>query len=267
MKMLNRATLTALLMAPAIALPGVALADTRVTFTTGVDYSSGDYGGTEETEVVRVPLIGRVITDNWEFRATVPFLSITGPADVADPDDPNGGTIVRTGTDTGLGDVALEVTRNFEDLGGSNVYFDATGWVRLETGDKDRGLGNGATDYALIGELGNSGDNGGVYVSAGRRFLGDDGSTTPRRDGWQARVGGWFATGDNSRIGAAYSWREASKAGREDPSEVSAYMSFQLNEQLGVSVSGGAGLSDASADYRAGVRLTWRSQRADRRDR
>ncbi len=91
--------------------------------------------------------------------------------------------------------------------------------------------------------------------------------TTPREDGWQARLGGWFATGENSRIGAAYSWREASRAGREDPSEVSAYLSYQLSEQVGVSVSGGAGLSDASADYRGGVRLTWRSQRADRRER
>ncbi len=260
MRKLTSAAITALLMAPGLAMSSAASADTSVSFASGVEFSSGDYGGTEDTEVVRVPLIARFITDNWDFRVSAPYLSVTGPANVADPDDPNGGTIVRTGTETGIGDTTLEVTRNFKELGGSDAYVDVTAWARLPTGDDARGLGNGATDYALIGEVGTSGDNGGAFVSAGRRFLGDDGGATPREDGWQARLGGWVGLGERTRLGGAYTWREASRQGRKDPSDVGAYVSFRMLDQLVLAINGGVGLSDASADYRAGVRLTWRSE-------
>jgi hypothetical protein len=244
-----------------------ALAETRVSFASGVDYSSGDYGETVDTEVVSVPLVGRVITENWSFRVSVPYLSITGPADVADTSEGGGdggdtgggdGAIVRTGTERGIGDTTVSATRSFRRLGGSRAYLDVSGRVRFPTGDEEKGLGVGTTDYTLSGELGTSGEPGGVWVSAGRRFLGDR-TGVDRQDGWQASLGGWLRAGEQTRVGASYWWRDASIDGNEEPSGVSAYVSYRMSDSLRLSVTGGAGLSDATADYTAGVRLTWRS--------
>jgi hypothetical protein len=45
----------------------------------------------------------------------------------------------------------------------------------------------------------------------------------------------------------------------EDPSSVEAYVSWRLNDAWKIEVNGGVGLSDASADYTAGLTLIWRS--------
>jgi hypothetical protein len=261
---ISRAAVAAVLMASAAAVPQMASAETRFSFTSGVEYSSGDYGGTEDTEIVTVPLIGRLTMDKWEIRVSVPYRSITGPADIDEDGGAEGGAIARTDTESGLGDTTIDVTREFEDVLGDDTYFQATGRVRLPTGDEDKGLGNGATDYAAIGELGYNGDSNGLYVSAGRRFLGDSDSGSEREDGWQAGVGGWIRTSERSRVGLSYTWREATRDGRDDPSEAGAYLSYALSDQLRMSVSAAAGLSDASPDYRAGVRFTWRSEEFQR---
>ena len=261
--------LAAIAAAHFILLAQVAKAETRVSFSSGVDYSSGDYGETADTEVVSIPLAARLTTGNWSFRLSVPYLYITGPADVADTLDGGGdvgdgagadGTIARTGTERGFGDTSLSATRSFRHLGGrgSNAYFDLTGRVRVSTGDESKGLGVGTTDYILNGELGNSGDAGGGYVSAGYRSLGDRKGVN-RQDGWQTSAGGWLRAGDKTRIGAFYSWRDASLDGNDDPSELGAYVSYRMSDALRVSVNAAAGLSEASPDYSAGVRFTWRS--------
>lgn len=255
------------------ALAAPAHADTRVSFASGVDYSSGDYGEAVDTEVVSIPLVARLITDHWAFRGGISYLSIKGPADVADTTDGGGGSdgggdpggagaVPRTGTEDGFGDLTLQATRSFRHLGGegSDLYLDFTGRVRLPTGHEDRGLGVGATDYTLLGEFGNSGDSGGVYVNGGWRFLGDRAGSA-REDGAQAGVGAWVNVGEATRIGASASWREASTATGDDPASASIFVSQRLGDNLRLSINAGAGLSDASADYTGGIRLTWRSDR------
>jgi hypothetical protein len=128
----------------------------------------------------------------------------------------------------------------------------------LPTGSEADGLGIGATDYVAMSELGWDGDAGGAFVSAGRRFLGsvDD---FERVDGWQASVGGWVNVGDTAVVGAYYDWRDSSTRDGEDPSSIEAYVSWRLNDAWKIEVNGGVGLSDASADYTAGLTLIWRS--------
>jgi hypothetical protein len=251
-------------------LPGAGHADTRLSVASGVDFSSGSYGQTEKTEVVSTPLSVRMTHDDWALRASIAHLRISGPADVADTIDgggdagggsTSGDVVARTGTETGLGDLNLSATRSFRELGGAeNVYLDVTARVRVPTADDDNGLGVGAYDYALNGELGASGSASGAYVLLGRRFLGDhDGRV--RQDGWQAGLGGWLKAGERTRVGAFYSWREASVAGNEAPSEAGAYVSYSMNDNVRLSVNASGGLNDASPDYTIGLRLTLRTDR------
>jgi len=68
------------LLAGAVSLP--ASAADGLQFSTGADYSSGDFGGTTQTEVLVVPISARLRVGDWSLRGTLPYLRISGPADV-----------------------------------------------------------------------------------------------------------------------------------------------------------------------------------------
>ncbi len=268
----------ACLMAPAFA----AHADTTVDLSAGVSYSSGDYGDITSTDVFVVPLSAKVRTGAWTFKASVPFLRIDGPADATvvlydnggsrggnsgsggrdhpedNGNDGGGTTTAADRKESGIGDTSLSATYAFDDIGDSSVYVDLTGRVRLPTGDEDKGLGIGATDYGLGTEIGIDRDAGGGYLSFGRRFLGSV-SGLQREDGWQAGVGGWFNATDRTSLGVGYDWRESSTATGTDPAEIYAYVSTKLSDAWRINVNASAGLNDASADYGAGVTVSWRA--------
>lgn len=161
-------------------------------------------------------------------------------------------------SDSGIGDTTLSATYSFDRVGSESTYLDITGRVRLPTGDEDKGLGIGATDYGLSAEFGVDKPRGGAYVSAGRRFLGDaDGLT--REDGWQAGVGAWRHLTPRTSLGVGYDWRESSFAGGENPAEIYAYLNVKVSDAWRVNLSGAGGLNDASADYSVGVTVSWRA--------
>jgi hypothetical protein len=273
-------------------------ADTRVQASSGVQYSDGKYGDTTSTSAVVVPFSVRATFGSWSIRASVPFVAVDGPADVSEIIDDSSGRGSSSGSGSsgsgsgsgssgsggsgsgsgsgggdddggdgvgsasrsvsGIGDASIAVTYSLDAIGDSPAYVDFTGRVRLPTGDEGKGLGVGATDYAALTELGWDGEPGGVFVSAGRRFLGDV-DTSDRVDGWQASAGGWVNVSDSAVIGAYYDWRNSSVRDGEDPSSVEAYVSWRLNDAWKIELNGGVGLSDASADYTAGLTLIWRS--------
>jgi hypothetical protein len=264
-------------MAPAF----TAHADTKVDLSTGISYSSGEYGDTTSTDVLVVPLSAKIRTGQWTFKASVPYVHVNGPADATvvlddngsgrggnsgsgrdhpeDENDDDDGSA--TGVDrkvSGIGDTSLSATYSFDGIGNSSTYIDVSGRVRLATGDEDKGLGIGATDYGLSTEIGIDKDGGGGYLSFGRRFLGDV-TGLQREDGWQAGVGGWYNATERTSLGIGYDWRESSTATGTDPAEIYAYASVKMSDAWRININASAGLNDASADYGAGVTLTWRA--------
>lgn len=242
-----------------LTMAGTAQAEVRLSFSTGVDYSSGEYGGEETTEVISAPFGVRLTVDDWTFRASSSYLHITGPADVSEDGETSegSGVVVREGTEKGLGDTTVSIERAFRRIGGTNAYVEVSARARLPTGDEERGLGVGAVDYGLVSEVGFSSSDGGVYVSAGYRFLGQRDDGPERQDGMQAGIGAWLPVGNRVRVGAFGNWREASVDGHDDPATAGAYVSFRMTERLRVTFTGSGGLSDSSPDYMAGVRFNW----------
>jgi hypothetical protein len=292
----SRSLLTGAVVAVLAQCNTASAADTRVQASSGVQYSDGKYGETTSTSAIVVPFSVRASFGSWSIRASVPFVTVDGPADVSEIIDDSSGRGSSSGSGSsgsgsgsgsgssgsgsggsgsggsggdddigsaarsvsGIGDASIALTYTLDAIGDSPAYVDFTGRVRLPTGDEDKGLGVGATDYVALTELGWDGDAGGMFVSAGRRFLGnvDD---FERVDGWQASAGGWVNISDSAVIGAYYDWRNSSVRDGEDPSSVEAYVSWRLNEAWKIELNGGIGLSDASADYSAGLTLIWRS--------
>lgn len=292
----NSTILTSVILA-ALGAYGTAHAQTRVQASTGLQYSSGEYGEATSTSALIVPFSARVSFGSWSLRASIPYITIDGPADVSEIIDDHGGSSSGSGSSSsgsgsggsgsgsgdadddnnvagptfsddrstsGLGDASLAATYSFNAIADSPAYIDLTGRVRLPTGSERDGLGVGATDYFALAELGWDGAAGGAFISGGRRFLGslDD---FERVDGWQGAVGGWFNVSDAVVLGAYYNWRNSSVRGGEDPSSMDAYVTWRVNDAWKVELNGGAGLSDASADYNVGLTLIWRSVAGDRR--
>ncbi len=74
----------------AVLLP--AQAGDGLQLSTGADYSSGDFGGTTSTDVLVVPISARLRLGGWSLRGTLPYLRISGPADVIVIADDSGGS-------------------------------------------------------------------------------------------------------------------------------------------------------------------------------
>lgn len=157
---------------------------------------------------------------------------------------------------SGIGDATLTVTRSFNAIADTPVYADVSGRVKFASGSESKGLGVGATDYTAGGEVGYSGKGGGVYVTAGRRFLGST-ATLQRRDGWQWSAGGWLNLGDAVEAGLLYSWRETAVVAGVDARNVEASLGVLLGGGWQAGLFAGAGLSDGSPDYSGGVSLSW----------
>ncbi len=252
----------------AAAAPGLAQADSwRVT--SGLDYTSGMYGEARETEVLAVPMSVKYITGRFTFRASIPYLYVDGPANVAIVDEGGeggegggGGDVVglpgaRRDSRAGFGDTTLSAAYSFNRIGGTRTYLDLTGKVRLPTGDSDEGLGSGATDFIAEAELGRAFRWGGAYVGIGRRFLGDS-DRFVREDGWQANSGAWLSRGKDE-LGAYWTWKQASVRRFDDPHEVGAYVARRITPHWRMQITANAGLSDASPDFGTAISFTYRS--------
>ncbi|MDP8914112.1 MAG: hypothetical protein M3N39_11120, partial [Pseudomonadota bacterium] len=113
-----------------------------LSFSTGVDYSSGDYGLDEKTKILVVPFSLRATTGNVAFTASLPYIRLDGPGGVVVgpggeplPGVPSGG-----GVRKGLGDLSLGATYTIpaEALGGLELGLG--GRVKLPTASKQRQL-------------------------------------------------------------------------------------------------------------------------------
>lgn len=226
----------------------------RLSFIAGAEWSQGDYGQPADTTVFYEFLAARYTTAPWSFRVTVPFLQVDGPASVVDDEVE---AIGASRSVSGIGDVSFSTTYTVS-WKPQKLYLDLIGRVRFPTGEDDDGLGSGETDYVALASLTKDFEALTLHADAGRRFLGGS-AVRPRRDGWILSAGASTPIAGRTEIGASVDWREAAFETGTDPAEVSAYVRFDVAEDLRMNVYAFAGLSDGSPDGGAGVTLTWRA--------
>jgi hypothetical protein len=283
---MNRKQVEIMMLAAGAALGGApSVSAAQLQLATGIEYSNGDYGELSPTEAIVVPFSAKLTFGKLALRASIPYVIVRGPANIAPVIDDSGGTRssnsgsgssggssgsgsgggssddndFATDRDArGFGDASLAATWSFNRIAATSLYVDLTSRVRLHTGDTATGLGNGATDYVVQSEVGWDGRKGGVFVSGGRRFLGTT-ATAARVDGWQASAGYWRNIGKISVFGAQGTWRDASVAGATDPRSIDLFLTRRLSTGWKFEVSGSVGLSNASPDYAAGLNFIWRS--------
>lgn len=221
---------------------------------TGVIYSRGDYGLTEDTTVLVVPLSVSYESGPWMWRATLPWLSIDGPASVVADGGASGPVRPTTENESGLGDSSLSLTYKTRP-GADHLNVDLTGRVKFPTGDDDRGIGTGEFDYYAQVDLYQTFGSITPFGSIGYRWLGD--GRYQLEDGMYASAGLLFTLTQGTSVGASYEWREAIVAGGDDGSEASVFVFKRFNERWSANLSVMTGFTDSSPDFGTSAQVSY----------
>lgn len=217
---------------------------------TGFGYSSGDYGLATDTEVFSAPVSLSYETEDWSLRGTLPWISIKGPAVIP-------GVIGRpsSGEESGLGDFTLGLTSKLIK-GPDKLNVNLSGRVKFHTGDEDRGLSTGGTDYYAQVDLLRSFGSVTPFVTAGYRWMGDS-SLYQLENGIFLSGGVALRVAEGTSLGAAYEWREEIVAGGKASSEASVFVFRKFNERWSGSLYALAGFTDASPNHSLGGSIIW----------
>ena len=233
-------------------------------FTTAVDYSSGDYGTGNDTDILYVPFSVKYRVDPWAFGLSLPYIQITGNGDVVGGSGTpivvgsggggGGGGGART-TNSGLGDVLASVA--YSVYPGSNWVVDLIGEIKIPTADETEGLGTGKFDYAVSTDIATTVGRWSPFATLGYRFLGNTGAAGLNNTAF-ASVGGTFELGKTWSAGAALDYSQASSDAGADSIEFSPFLTWTVTGRLGLNLYAVLGLSDGSPDTGGGLQLTLR---------
>lgn len=245
-----------------------ALANDGFSLGAGFNYSAGDYGSDITTEIFSVPVTARLDSGNWSFRASLPWVRVSGDPNVLPGTGPvrnlnpvgrgRLGPIgplpgeedeVASGSASGIGDLNLSAIYTLPT--GGPLYADLSFTAKIATADEDKGLGTGANDYGVGLDLYRDFDGTMVFGGVSYTLLGDS-RFIDTDDVFGANLGISQRVADRTRIGLMYDYREAASSRFDDRQELMGFLSrstdggrFQLYASRG--------LSDGSPDWGAGV--------------
>jgi hypothetical protein len=223
-------------------------------FESGVIYSRGDYGLTEDTTVFVVPVTLSYESGPWTWRASVPWLSIDGPANVIGEGAGGSAGPVRpvTEDESGIGDSTIGFSYKLAS-GADRLNAAFTARVKLPTGDDERGIGTGETDTYAQFDLFQTFGTITPFGSAGYRWLGD--GRYQLENGLYVSGGLLFTIAAGTSVGLSYEWREAIVAGGDDASEATLIAFRRFNERWSGTATAMKGFTDASADHGFSLQL------------
>ena len=222
----------------------------------GADYSSGEYGKVETTSVSMVYLNAKYETGRWTYRATLPYLRISGPANVVGvgtdvivlPDAPAGRRDV-----SGAGDITAAAS--YKAIARDSVIVELGAGIKLPTADESKGLGTGETDYAVQADFYLPIGAGGPFATLGYRWYGDP-PGIELRNAYFGSVGYAWRDASGTSLGFAYDFRDRTVEGGARASELMVFVSHTVASWKG-QIYFLKGFSDASPDAGVGVTLSY----------
>ena len=257
----------------------------RLTLSSAPEFSSGDYGQSENTEVWYVPFSAKyefsdlAITsydrDRLSFKITIPFIRIDGPSGIiwgtgapivgsgrgqsAGPG--GGGPVVPIETidseESGLGDLIVSASYGIRPPVESPLpWFLVSAKVKIPTASESKGLGTGKADYTVFSEIYKPMGQIGFFVGGGYRFMGDP-KDFELQNRWLASVGLDLEISNRVGVGVSYDYREGATSSSPDAHEISPWITIHLDRGLRVDPYAVFGLSNGSPSYGAGLRFSW----------
>lgn len=224
---------------------------------TGVDYSSGSYGETEDTDIVYVPVMIRYMRFPWTAKLTVPYLQIEGPGGVVGGVDGPVQTGQESGSTTresGLGDVVAALVYSLDPWSANAPALDFTAKAKLPTADEGKDLGTGEADYSLQLDVSQRLGAWSPFATAGYQFMGSS-DELKLDDRFYGSLGLSRALPGKSSAGVSYDFRKAASSTSEDSHEVGLFGAWRMAPEWRMSAYTAAGLSDGAPDFNVGVQV------------
>jgi Putative MetA-pathway of phenol degradation len=227
--------------------------DGRFSVSVGADYSSGDYGANEDTDVWAIPMSLKYRTGAWRFGVSTAWLHVSSPNNV-NADGEFVGSGGAKNTETGFGDVHLSTAYNLLDDRDYLVGLDVIGKIKIPTADKNKFLGSGKTDYALNVEVFKTVNAWTPYLNVGYKWKGDP-SNIDYHNVWSTSFGIDYQVNRDLTLGSSYDWQQKISRFSQSVQEISAYTSYRLNHKNKLNFYLLSGYSDASPNWGSGLVL------------
>lgn len=235
----------------------VLAADGRFSTTLGLDYSSGDYGASQDTDVWAIPFSLKYATDTWNIRASTSYLRVTSPSFVTPEGDFIGtenNISTKRVTETGIGDLNIAGTYNLLDDRKYLLGLDVSARVKIPTADEDKFLGTGKTDFGLNAEIFQSFSNWSPYWNVGFKWRGDPKGFN-LKNVWSSSVGTDYRLNDSFNVGIGYDWQQKTTKFADNVQEASTYINYRLNDNNKLNFYMLTGFSNASPNFGSGLVL------------
>jgi hypothetical protein len=231
----------------------------------GYHFSTGDYTGTQTTDIQYVPLVVTADVERWRIQSTIPWLYISGPPGIID--GPNGPIQTTNGTSSGLGDLLLRgsyllpVERLIppeQAVPAWLPYVELAGLIKFPTASRSQGLGTGEFDFGIDTDLTWTFGPFSPFVSAGYRILGSP-PGTHLDDVFTGTVGSLYRIWSSLSGGALLDYRQAPTASTGQRLELVPYVSWVIAPPWTLDSYVSIGLANGSPDFGVGTQLgyTW----------
>lgn len=232
-------------------------------YTSGFDYSSGNYGGDPaDTDITYVPFSMAYSKENWTFKGTISWLQMHGPGTVIGGAD--GGVIIRPDpeattvkTESGMGDLWLGTSYLVDSIPPDLMYVELGGKVKLPTADEDKGLGTGETDYTVQADFFKPMKDFMPFATVAYKIKGDP-SGYELKNVFYLSAGSDFKLFDSSHIGLNMDYQQASTDTGDDVLEAMGYLNQKLGSEWSMMLYLYKGLADGSPDYGGGLQLSFK---------
>jgi Putative MetA-pathway of phenol degradation len=220
----------------------------------GFHYSTGDYGSTIDTRITTLEATARYETGRMVYRASVPWLTVKGDTGVIPGIGEVSGTPVRTGSESGLGDIVLSAAYSAYYDPASTLGLDLTGKLKLPTADESKGLGTGEPDFAFLVDLYRTFDRVTGFGGVGYHVMGDS-PELPLENAWSANLGATYRLDARTSAGALLEGRQRVVPGGSRIRELMAFWTRRLEGEWRSQIYGLIGLADGSPDWGFGLSL------------
>lgn len=272
------------LLVGAMAEPCLAQSAPTLTFSTGIDYSRGDFDADAKTSVLYVPFVTQLAWGGWSFGATIPYIRIEGPGAVVGGGDT--GVVVTCGprrqrlglcpqaepapaqttvtTAGGLGDLGFSAGYLLPEAWTGTWLVELQGRLKAPTASTRNGLGTGKVDYGFGVDIARGRGTVRPFVNLGYRVLGDftfDNAATGEtqdvdfRNGPAVSAGTSVVLGDNTLL-FSYDYARKTVDTASDSHSLYGSWTYHVGPHLDLTGYGTAGLSRSAPDFAVGLQIS-----------
>lgn len=213
----------------------------------GFDFSRGDYGEPDDTNVGSASGFVKLEYDPITFKLLVPYVVINGSNNVIDGENKQG-TTGSSDRRYGIGDVVTTLTYRWFPERAYVPIVDVSTKIKIPVASEKNNIGTGEVDVTFQLEVSEMSGPVNFFAAGGYRFKGGF-----YNDIWLASVGSSVRLGQRTSIGIAYDFRQGSTRPRRDSHEISPFASFRVGSQLRFGPYLVIGLSENSPDWGTGA--------------